>query len=1064
MSATRLGTILVVDDETELLAVLSDKLTHQGYDVVACSSPRAALETLRERTFDLMLTDLMMPEMDGVSLLKAALELDGQLAGIIMTGQATVPTAVEALKTGAMDYILKPFKTPTLLPVLARAIEIRRLRLENIQLRETVAIHDLCKAISFTAEIKTILHKLAESAAQQCEAEEASIMLPTSDGGELRVSTILGGDRAFLLGQEVPIDEGIAGWVARNREPVVLQGEVSDPRFAPVHPRTEIRSSICMPLLSGGRFVGVLNVNATRRRRPFSLGEVKALDILASAGAAAIEGALLLARLRAAEARYRSIFENAVEGIVQTTPRGAFHAVNPAMAQMLGYRSADEFVDGVLNFQELHLITEEYREFQRRLEGDGVVQGFESRFLRRDGQRIWVSLNGRAVRGEAGTPGVFEITAEDVTARKLAEKKFRELLESAPDAMVIVDESGSIVLINSQTEWMFGYPRADLLGRPVELLMPKRFRDRHPEHRASYFTRPSVRAMGANATTLALVGLRKDGSEFPIEISLGPLQTEEGLLVSAAIRDITERRRAEESLRQAEENYRNIVENAVDGIFQRTSEGRFLSANPALARICGYESPADFVAGVMDARRDLYADPQQYDELNRLLAKQGHVRGVEIQARRKDGQLIWISETVRAVRDTTGQLLYHEGFVEDVTERRQLEEQFRQSQKMEAVGQLAGGLAHDFNNLLTVINGYSEVLFGRLGEGGSERKLLSEIQKASERATTLTRQLLAFSRKQVLQPRVLNLNTLIAGMASLLRRLIGENMTLTVIPAPDLGLVKIDPSQFEQVIMNLAINARDAMPEGGILTLETQTVERTTSTPSHPELQPGRYVLLTVRDTGCGMSIETQAHIFEPFFTTKEAGKGTGLGLAVVYGIVQQSEGFIEVTSQVGCGSAFQIHLPCVEEKAVVSGASPPLPSVPAGTETVLLVEDEEGVRRLASMVLQSSGYRVLEAKDGEEALQVSRQDLGQIDLLVTDVVMPQRGGPQLAELLAQERPGIKRLFMSGYGTKAMDRGGQTIREEEFLQKPFSPLALAHKVRELLDEGKESSNLTDFVG
>ncbi|MGE3807995.1 MAG: PAS domain S-box protein, partial [Gemmataceae bacterium] len=470
MSASHLGRILVVDDETELLAVLTEKLTQQGYEAVGYAQPREALKLLREQSFDVLLTDLMMPEMDGVALLRAGLEIDPHLAGIIMTGQATVQTAVEALKVGAQDYVLKPFKTSSLLPVLARAFEFRRLRLENVQLRDTVAIYDLCKAISFTSNIQTILHKLADGAVEQCNADEASVMLPSTDGKQLRVTTVLGANRASILGELISIEEGIAGWVARHQEPLLLHGEVHDARFAPLRPRTDIRSAISMPMLVGGRLVGVVNVSVTHgRRQPFTLGQMKALSILASAGAAAIEGALLLTQLREAEARYRSIFENAVEGIVQTTAAGTFLAVNPAMARMLGYDAPDELISR--SPEEMCANPADYAEFKKRLEAQGTVQGFEVSFLHKHCQPIWVSLNGRAIKARDGTVTHFEYTAEDITAQRRAEESlrlFRTLLDSSNDAIEVVDpETGRFLDMNETACKSLAYSREELLALGV---------------------------------------------------------------------------------------------------------------------------------------------------------------------------------------------------------------------------------------------------------------------------------------------------------------------------------------------------------------------------------------------------------------------------------------------------------------------------------------------------------------------------------------------------------------------------------------------------------------------
>jgi two-component system cell cycle sensor histidine kinase/response regulator CckA len=386
----------------------------------------------------------------------------------------------------------------------------------------------------------------------------------------------------------------------------------------------------------------------------------------------------------------------------------------------------------------------------------------------------------------------------------------------------------------------------------------------------------------------------------------------------------------------------------------------------------------------------------------------------------------------------------------NVSDHKRLEQQFTQAQKMEAVGRLAGGVAHDFNNLLTVINGYSEMVRDRLPPGDPARELVAEIARAGERAAGLTRQLLAFSRQQLVVPQVLDLNALVADTEKMLRRLIGEDVELAVDLEPDLGHVEADPGQIEQVLMNLAVNARDAMPQGGRLTIQTRNI-RIDAAESRPGGRPGPYVLLAVSDTGCGMSEGTQARLFEPFFTTKGPGRGTGLGLATVYGIVQQSGGHIDVESARGQGTTFRIYLPRVEALAPTRKSHQGVRLRPGGRETVLLVEDEAAVRALVRVVLREGGYTVLEARHGVEALRLAEQHTGPIHLLLSDVVMPELGGRELADRLAALRPGLKILYLSGYTDDAVLRHGVQEAEAALLQKPFTPDALALKVREVLD-------------
>ena len=508
-----------------------------------------------------------------------------------------------------------------------------------------------------------------------------------------------------------------------------------------------------------------------------------------------------------------------------------------------------------------------------------------------------------------------------------------------------------------------------------------------------------------------------------------------------------ERHRTEAALRASEVSYSTLVEHSPVGIYRSNTEGRFLSVNAALVRMLGYASAAEVLQ--LDMARDVYTDPA---ERRRLLERDTYTDRqydeVEATWKRKDGARLTVQLSVRAVRQGA-RVEYYETFVRDVTEQRRLQQQLVQSQKMEAVGRLAGGVAHDFNNLLTVILSYSDLLLEDRPPDAPDREDIEQIRKAAVGASALTRQLLAFSRQQVLEPRVLEVNTVVASTEKMLTRLLGEDISLTASLAPALGAVKVDPGQLEQIIMNLAVNARDAMPHGGRLSIETANVDMDESyVRGHPVAHPGPYVMLAVSDTGIGMDAVTQARIFEPFFTTKEAGKGTGLGLATVYGIVKQSGGFIWVYSEPGHGTSFKIYLPRVDEPVARAVAAP---EVVGGSETVLVVEDVAAVRAVAREMLERHGYTVLEAPDGETALRLAGKHQGVIRLLLTDVVMPDVSGRQLADQLLELRPDMKVLFMSGYTDDAIVRHGVLKEGIAYLQKPFTPDTMARKVRAVLD-------------
>ena len=553
---------------------------------------------------------------------------------------------------------------------------------------------------------------------------------------------------------------------------------------------------------------------------------------------------------------------------------------------------------------------------------------------------------------------------------------------------------------------------------------------------------PYICVSGTITEELAVAAMKAGAHDY---VTKGQLKR----LLPAIERELREAK-ARATLRATEASYETLVEHAPVGIYRSSPEGRFLSVNAAVVRILGYDAAADVLG--LHMARDVYADAA---ERQRLVERDSYSArqydNVEATWKRRDGRLLTVQLSVRAVRDAAGRVEYYETFVRDVTDQRRLQQQVLQSQKLEAVGRLAGGIAHDFNNLLTVITSYSDLLLEDLSPGDPKRDDLEQVRKAADGAAALTRQLLAFSRQQVVEPRVVSLNTVVEGLHKILRRVIGEDVELTTTLAPDLGAIRADVGQLEQVLMNLAVNARDAMPTGGRLTIETANVEHD---PDYARDQDAaavrRFAMLAVSDTGCGMDEATKAKIFEPFFTTKEPGKGTGLGLATVYGIVQQAGGFIWVYSEPGHGTSFKIYLPQVDATAEVAAAATGA-RAPGGTETVLLVEDAAAVRAVTKQVLERHGYAVLEAPDGEAAVRLAQRHRGPIHLLLTDVVMPRVSGRELAEQLARVRPDTRVLYASGYTDDSVVRHGILESGTAYLQKPFSPESLARKVREVLD-------------
>ncbi len=515
-------------------------------------------------------------------------------------------------------------------------------------------------------------------------------------------------------------------------------------------------------------------------------------------------------------------------------------------------------------------------------------------------------------------------------------------------------------------------------------------------------------------------------------------------------------RAAQENLRRSEINFRSLVTNAPYGICRCNAAGRILDVNPAFVSMQGSSSPKELLGKHLG---ELYADSSHWFELADYLRSTASFTGLIVEWKRKDASTNVVRVSGRTVPNGKSGTTF-ELFAEDVTERRALEQQLRQSQKMEAVGRLAGGIAHDFNNLLMVISGYSEFLLDRLGPDPALRGPAQEIAGAAQRASSLTRQLLAFSRKQMMAPKILDLNAVVTENLKMLTRVIGEDIDLVMVPAPDLGAVRADVSQIDQVILNLAVNARDAMPSGGRLTIETSNVTLDEEYARlHGPLSPGEYVMLAISDNGLGMDSETQSHIFEPFFTTKGP-KGTGLGLSTVYGIVKQSGGYIWVYSEVGKGTTFKIYFPRIAERteapALVVPADEAAPAEP-GTETILLAEDEANLRYLARQFLEKQGYKVIEAADGAAAMQIAVAHEGVIHLLLTDVIMPGMNGRELAQRISEIRPQTRVLYMSGYTENVIGHDGTLDAGVQLLQKPFTLRDLKNKVREVLDSARLSA-------
>ena len=632
------------------------------------------------------------------------------------------------------------------------------------------------------------------------------------------------------------------------------------------------------------------------------------------------------------------------------------------------------------------------------------------------------------------------------------------ILEAIPDAVAAVNQQGVIIQVNSQTETLFGYTRDELIGQSVEMLVPERQRAQHHLHRESFYSRPKIRRMGSG---LDLYGRRRDGSEFPVEISLSPVATGNGVIVLSVIRDISDRKRIEEELRRANDelerrktrelrNSQNrlalIVDSSQDAIIGKNLDGIITQWNRGAEQVYGYTA-----AEIIGKNVSVLCPPDRPDEIPGVLEKirQGQqVEYFESVRMTKDGRRLNMSISVSPIYDLEGQVVGASAIGRDITAQKRIEDQLRQSQKMEAVGRLAGGVAHDFNNLLGIVTACTELLRRRVDIESLE--YIDNIREAANRGASLTRQLLAFGRRQPVQAQILDLNDRLREVSKLLKPLMGDDVEIVLPSRSTAAVVEADPGHLDQIVLNLAVNSRDAMPRGGKLIIETGVYDLDEAFAREHSMAPGRYVMLAVSDNGTGMDEATRFRIFEPFFTTKESGKGSGLGLATVYGIVKQSRGHIWVYSELSHGTTFKIYLPSAEHK-LGSGTEVQAEALPVRREgvTLLLAEDDAIMRKLTRKMLEEHGCKVLEAVDGEAALKVISQNSTRIDLILTDVVMKGMNGPELVLRLMDSHPEMKVVYMSGYtGELVAHQGLQS--GIPLLEKPFTRATLLKIIDEAL--------------
>lgn len=688
---------------------------------------------------------------------------------------------------------------------------------------------------------------------------------------------------------------------------------------------------------------------------------------------------------------------------------------------------------------------------QKVLTGQDAEYAEKYRLVRPDGTTCWIDAHGVMVsNGSEHMIGVgVDITDLKIIERSLQESegKYLLLLNSTAEAIYGIDLKGNCTFCNPASLRLLGRGAPEeLLGKNMHMLMHHTRADGTPYAEQNCEIYVAVREGRANHVTDE-VFWRADGARFPAEYWSYPMY-KDGELVGAVVTflDISERKRAQEALQKSEEKYRKLFENAMYGVFLAKPDGTLLDVNPAMVEMLGYGSKEELLARNLES--DIYENPAERKQILKKATPDTRVEGIEVNWIRKDGKTIPVRISGAVIPTGDGDAL-HEVIVESVAERKKLEQQYLQSQKMEAVGLLAGGISHDFTNLLGVILGNADLLLDNAAPNQQGR--LEAIKKAGQSATHLIRQLLAFSRKQVMHPALLNLNAVVADVGKMLQRIIGEDVRIVTDLETRIGAVRADRGQIEQILLNLATNARDAMPNGGTFTVQTQNAELCPDDVSrYSYIQPGEYVRLSVSDTGVGMSEEVRTRVFEPFFTTKEKGRGTGLGLATVYGIVKQSGGYIWASSEVGSGATFDIYLPRLK------GEVPPEArdlqargECPGGTETVLLLEDDDSLRQVMCEFLMASGYNVLQANRAQIAADLATQYKGAIPLVISDVVLPEISGPKAVSKMQQLHPEMQVLFVSGYAEVPIAQ--QLIAEGAILlQKPVSRIELLRKVDEIL--------------
>ncbi len=1013
--------ILHLEDDPDYCAFVRESLAKDGIEAeIVMVDDRDAFEAaLAHESVDIILADYSLPSYNGLQALERARELQPHTPFLLVSGTIGERAAIESLRAGATDYVLKQWPE-RLVPAMRRAVEeaeerVRRRHVETELIRREKYFRTLTEN---ALDILTILNREGQFAYNS----------PS-------VKRVLGYEPQELAGQSA------FAYV----HPDDLHHAKEALQFTLEHPGLTTTVNFRVRHQDGSwRYLEAVGQN--RLDDPDIAGVVlNSRDITDRKQAEEI--------LRQSEEEYRLIFEGNPNPMwVFDLETLEFLEVNEAAIEHYGYTRA-EFLG--MTLKDIRVGDELSMPFDGQTEEDkGDIQSSFARghvwqHRKKDGTLITVAVEWRpiAFRGHLAALTLANDVTELVKAEqglRESEQRFRDLFEGSPDAVFVEDLEGNVLDVNPAACRLHGLPRKELIGKNVLELVPPGKRKETEREFKKLVSGELQRVEGESLVT--------DGHAVPVEVNASRIHYGSKPTMLLHVRDITERRQAEVALRSSEMLFYSVWENSVDGMRLTDEDGTIVAANNAYCSLVGLRR--DELEG--KSFTVIYADSenpaailQQYLEQFRDRAK---VRQSERKLTLHNGNTVILEDT-NSVVEMRGKPPLLLSLFRDVTAERRLEEQLRQAQKMEAIGQLAGGVAHDFNNILTVIHGHASLLMDRNDLSAPAAKSAQQVIQAAERAAGLTRQLLTFSRRQVIQPRRLDMNEVVANMTKMLGRLLGEDIALQVNYWSQPPIVAADESMMEQVLLNLSVNARDAMPKGGQLVIRISVAEVDEHhLRQHPEGRAGCFVCITTTDTGCGIPPENLRRIFEPFFTTKGVGKGTGLGLATVYGIVKQHQGWIEVESEIGRGATFRVYIPYAAGFGQKSEEGSPETTVRGGDETILVVEDEQPVRELVSTLLQGYGYRVLHAESGVKALEVWDRHKQEIDLVLTDLVMPDRmNGKELAEKLWDERPDLKVIFSSGYSADVVGREFVQQHGLNYLQKPYHPQKLALTVRECLD-------------